>query len=68
MVHIDGPYGQVLHTGDFRFNGEDMMRDLGDHQFDYLYLDNTFANPAEDFPPQKESYLKLRNLIEEKKR
>lgn len=64
MVHIDGPYGHVLHTGDFRYNGERMLRELGDYHFDYLYLDNTFASPAEDFPPQRESYLKLRGMIE----
>ena len=30
MVRIDGPLGQVLHTGDFRFGGERMVQEVRD--------------------------------------
>ena len=57
MIHIDGPLGQVLHTGDFRFGGPRMLSEIGENnQFDYLYLDNTFATFEEDFPPQSEVF------------
>lgn len=59
MVHIDGPQGQVLHTGDFRFNGPTMLKNLGNHTFDNVFLDNTFSNPDEDFLMQHKSYREL---------
>lgn len=54
MIHVDGPLGSVLHTGDFRYNGATMLSDIGidsEKPFNYLFLDNTFATPDEDFPP-----------------
>lgn len=51
MVILTGPLGNVLHTGDFRYNGSLMMQEIGmNMQIDYLFLDNTFSTPDEDFP------------------
>lgn len=25
MIHLEGPFGSVLHTGDFRFDGDRML-------------------------------------------
>ena len=64
MIHISGPLGEVLHTGDFRYGGKDMLSQIGEqYKFDHLYLDNTFATPMEDFPPQEEAYKILFNKI-----
>ena len=56
MIHISGPLGEILHTGDFRYGGSSMLSEIGNYNFDYLYMDNTFATPAEDFPPQSVAY------------
>ena len=51
MIHISGPLGEILHTGDFRYGGARMLSEIGHQSFDYLYMDNTFATTKEDFPP-----------------
>jgi len=50
MIMITGPNGTVLHTGDFRYNGTKMLKEVGFTKIDYLYLDNTFCTPEEQFP------------------
>lgn len=50
----DAPF-TVLHTADFRYKSS-MLEQLRDGESGYiaidrLYLDNTFATYAEDFPP-----------------
>ena len=50
LILIKGPSGTVLHTGDFRYNGEKMITDIGLSKIDYLYMDNTFSTPSEYFP------------------
>jgi hypothetical protein len=37
-------------------------------KIDRLYIDNTFATTAEDFPPQEDAFEKLFNLIELKRK
>ena len=57
MILITGPFGNVLHTGDFRYGGARMIENIGiDHHINYLYLDNTFCTPEEDFPAQTVAY------------
>lgn len=34
---------------------------------DYLHLDNTFADPAYDFPPREEAYQGLVNIVKNHK-
>lgn len=53
MVIIEGPLGKVLHTGDFRFSSPKMVEEV--KHVDFLYLDNTFLTPDENFPTQKEA-------------
>jgi mRNA degradation ribonuclease J1/J2 len=57
MILVKGPKGTVLNTGDFRFK-ENMLEheQLGKHKIDYLFMDNTFATPEEDFPSQQVAY------------
>ena len=64
MLLITGPLGTLFHTGDFRFNGNKMMKQIGLHRIDYMYLDNTFSIPKEKFPTQDVAYEKLRLKIE----
>lgn len=49
MSIISGPLGNLLHTGDFRYNGAQMIADvnLEPGQLDFMYLDNTFSTMAE---------------------
>lgn len=30
MIHISGPLGEVLHTGDFRYGGKAMLSEIGE--------------------------------------
>jgi len=65
MLHFKGPMGDILHTADFRFNGPRMIQDIGDHYFDYLYLDNTFCSSelAIKFPNEELGYKKMKKRI-----
>jgi mRNA degradation ribonuclease J1/J2 len=65
MILIVGPLGTVLHTADFRFSGPEMIEKENFGQIDYLYLDNTFLTPDENFPTQRESFNQLVKLITE---
>ena len=50
MFLFEGPFGRVLHTGDFRWE-EGYQREMLQHSLltssplDALFLDNTYANP-----------------------
>ena len=71
-----GKMGTILHTGDFRFceamfdnpilfppeKKNDDMEDCA-IDIDYLFLDNTFANPEYDFPIRNEAYQGLVDII-----
>jgi DNA cross-link repair 1B protein len=69
MILFRGKMGTVFHTGDFRFsesmfNNEVLFpREKRNKEMkgisidvDYLFLDNTFANPEYDFPSREEAY------------
>jgi len=51
MVILQGYFGTILHTGDFRFHDSvlenSLIRNL---TFDMVYLDNTYCHPKFDFP------------------
>lgn len=78
MILFKGKMGTVLHTGDFRFS-ENMFKNpflfpshLRNNEMkgisipiDYLFLDNTFANPSIDFPNRDEAYLGLSKIVKE---
>lgn len=76
MYLFKGKMGNVLHTGDFRFSeqmfdnpclfprerrNKDMRQIAVD--IDYLFLDNTFANPEYDFPSREEAYKGLVDIV-----
>ncbi|XP_050204551.1 uncharacterized protein LOC126654659 [Mercurialis annua] len=61
MFLFRGDFGCLLFTGDFRWEAEcesaktarEMLVDaLKDNAVDVLYLDNTYCNPAFEFPPR----------------
>lgn len=76
MYLFKGKMGTVLHTGDFRFSelmfnnpllfppekDNDKMRGIS-IDIDYLFLDNTFANPEYDFPAREEAYNGLVDIV-----
>jgi DNA cross-link repair 1B protein len=76
MFYFKGKMGTVLHTGDFRFsekmfNVESVfpmykrnkeLRAIS-ADVDYLFLDNTFADPEYDFPSREEAYLGLKEIV-----
>ena len=50
MLLFEGPFGRILHTGDFRWEADYaavMLRDrvLTWAPLDKLYIDNTYAHP-----------------------
>lgn len=75
-----GKMGTILHTGDFRFDNHmfdnehvfpknkrnDSMKSIS-IEIDYLFLDNTFANPTYDFPNREEAYTGLKKLVQDHK-
>eukprot|EP00817_Percolomonadidae_sp_ATCC50343_P001303 CAMPEP_0117425182 /NCGR_PEP_ID=MMETSP0758-20121206/5492_1 /TAXON_ID=63605 /ORGANISM="Percolomonas cosmopolitus, Strain AE-1 (ATCC 50343)" /LENGTH=499 /DNA_ID=CAMNT_0005209487 /DNA_START=136 /DNA_END=1632 /DNA_ORIENTATION=- len=54
MFLLEGYFGTILHTGDFRYH-ERMMDQLGAYcgKIDDLYLDDTFCEDGYDFPSRK---------------
>ena len=77
MFLFKGKMGTVLHTGDFRFSERmfnvdsvfPMSRRNPEQRaisvdVDYLFLDNTFADPEYDFPSREEAYLGLKEIVE----
>ncbi|XP_078436695.1 DNA repair metallo-beta-lactamase family protein [Wolffia australiana] len=61
MFLFQGDLGCVLYSGDFRWEPTNeqawrakktLLRVLGGDAVDLLHLDNTFCNPAFDFPPR----------------
>ena len=50
MIVLTGPLGTVLNTGDFRYNGVKMIKEIGFHRIDYMILDNTYCNPKVKVP------------------
>jgi len=78
MFLFRGKMGTVLHTGDFRFSEQMFdnpilfppqrsnkdMRGIS-VDVDYLFLDNTFADPEYDFPSREEAYKSLTNTIKQ---
>lgn len=62
MFLFRGVFGHALYTGDFRWevNGERAMKArnmlldaLDGAKLDFLYLDNTYCNPAFCFPTRE---------------
>lgn len=62
MFLFRGDFGCLLYTGDFRWEttdervkrGRSMLLDaLKEVRVDILYMDNTYCNPAFDFPPRE---------------
>lgn len=78
MFLFKGKMGTVLHTGDFRFSEQmfnnpflfppekrnPQMKGIS-IDVDYLFLDNTFADPDYDTPSREDAY---RGLVEIVKR
>lgn len=76
MFLFRGKMGTVFHTGDFRFselmfNNElvfppekrnSLMKQIS-VDIDYLFLDNTFADPEYDFPSREEAYKTLTDTV-----
>ena len=65
MLLLEGYFGVVLHTGDFRFDAERM----GSHpalkgvSLDALYLDNTYGHPKFDLPTRLEAAAAVVHVI-----
>lgn len=50
MLLLEGPFGRILHTGDFRWEADYAASMLTDEvltwaPIDRLYIDNTYAHP-----------------------
>jgi DNA cross-link repair 1B protein len=65
MILFQGYFGNILHTGDFRFH-EKMLEctKLKDVTIDILYLDTTYANPKFNFPSQENALVEVKEIVE----
>ncbi|XP_052779914.1 5' exonuclease Apollo-like [Mya arenaria] len=67
MFLMEGYFGTILHTGDFRYQ-PGMVHDtvLNKHvgKIDVLYLDNTYCSPRCTFPTREEVTANVINIIE----
>jgi DNA cross-link repair 1B protein len=64
MILLDGYFGRILYTGDFRFNAS-MMKEpiLQETKIDTLYIDNTYCHPKFVFPKQSDAIINIQSLI-----
>ncbi|VFQ60363.1 unnamed protein product [Cuscuta campestris] len=73
MYLFRGEFGYMLYTGDFRWEAMSdraligramLLNALKDVNLDYLYLDNTYCNPAYAFPSREVAAKQIVNIIE----
>ena len=64
---LQGYFGTILHTGDFRFSPEMLEHtpQLRSAVFDTVYLDNTYCHPRHEFPSREEVAEQILQLIAE---
>ncbi|CAL8471325.1 g10867 [Coccomyxa elongata] len=67
MFLFDGPFGRVLHCGDFRWERDYQEQCLHpvliSAAIDTIYLDNTYAHPRYDFPPRSQACHEVIKLV-----
>jgi DNA cross-link repair 1B protein len=64
MFLLNGYFGTILCTGDFRFDPLMLQhRALQNVSIDHLYLDDTFLDPDYDFPARKEAGMEILNIV-----
>lgn len=64
MYLMEGYFGTILHTGDFRFDNY-ILDFFKGKDIDTLYLDDTFCDKIYDFPPRKEAGEQIISIIKE---
>ena len=66
MFFMQGPFGNLLHTGDFRVHPDMLQPDgpLADAVGCHLVVDNTYCHPSCVFPPQAEALQEVLRIIE----
>jgi DNA cross-link repair 1B protein len=77
MILFRGKFGNILHTGDFRFSAtmldnetlfppERRNKDFKQIaiDIDYLFLDNTFADSSVSFPDREEAFNNVKQIVE----
>ncbi|KAB7494431.1 5' exonuclease Apollo, partial [Armadillidium nasatum] len=67
---FQGPFGNILYTGDMRFYPEVFEHPilkpvLEAHEIDELYLDNTFLHPKYDFPSRNTATQMVFDIIDQ---
>ncbi|KAL7608107.1 uncharacterized protein LOC111890096 isoform X1 [Lactuca sativa] len=72
MYLFRGDFGNMLYTGDFRWEvaskitemGKNMLLSaLNNHKVDTLYIDNTYCNPSYSFPSRDVAAQQVVNII-----
>eukprot|EP00761_Pharyngomonas_kirbyi_P014757 gb/GECH01014787.1/.p1 GENE.gb/GECH01014787.1/~~gb/GECH01014787.1/.p1 ORF type:complete len:722 (+),score=156.25 gb/GECH01014787.1/:1-2166(+) len=64
MFLLDGYFGRILVTGDFRYT-EHLLPSIPRHPpVDVLYLDDTFLDPRADLPPRDQAGHQILDLID----
>ncbi|KAF0972931.1 hypothetical protein FDP41_008783 [Naegleria fowleri] len=64
MFLLEGYFGTVLFTGDFRYDPRILQAPcFKDKKIDHLYLDDTFLDPVYDFPTRQEAGQEIIQII-----
>lgn len=64
MFLLEGYFGNILITGDFRFDSKTLCHPfLQDIKIDHLFLDDTFIDPDYDFPSRAEAGKEILDLV-----
>jgi hypothetical protein len=64
MFLLQGYFGNILLSGDFRFDPLILQHHaLQNKQIDHLYLDDTFLAPQYEFPTRKDAGSEILNII-----
>ncbi|KAG2378646.1 hypothetical protein C9374_008285 [Naegleria lovaniensis] len=64
MFLLEGYFGTVLFTGDFRYDPRILQTPcFTDKKIDHLYLDDTFLDPVYDFPSRQEAGQEIIQII-----
>lgn len=68
MFLMEGYFGRILYTGDFRYSGSlmsnSLLQDFLSKPVDSLYLDNTFCSPKCIYPPRDEAVEEVIEIVD----
>jgi Cft2 family RNA processing exonuclease len=65
MLHVSGPQGTLLYTGDFKLRGSATAEPADPPRVDVLVMESTFGDPRYRLPPRDEAIAQLLAIVEQ---